>query len=64
MHTIDFHELRPEEASMGAVTKLSERLFAPAAEAARIELSFDAVTLPRPCIPTKPKPHGRDLRDG
>ena len=64
MYTIDLHELSEEEASMGAVTKLIERLFAPAAEAAGIELAFDAVGLPQPCIPAKAKPHGRGLRDG
>ena len=64
MYTIDLHELSEEEASMGAVTKLSDRLFAPAAEAAGIELSFDAVVLARPCIPAKRIPHGSGLRDG
>lgn len=49
---------------MGAVTKLSDRLFAPEPVAAGIEESFDALVPPRPCIPAKPKPHGRDLRDG
>ena len=49
---------------MGAVTKLSERLFAPAAETAGIELSFDAVVLTRPYTPAKRKPQGNDLRDG
>ena len=49
---------------MGAATKLSDRLFAPESVAAGIEESFDSVALPRPCIAAKPKPHGRDLRDG
>ena len=49
---------------MGGVTKLADRLFVPAAEAAGIEESFDAVVLPRPCTPAKRKPHGRGQRDG
>jgi len=49
---------------MGVVTKLSDRLFAPAVEAAGIEKSFDAVVLPRPYTPAKRKRHGSGLRDG
>ena len=49
---------------MGAVTELTDRLFAPVAEAADIEESFDMAVPARPCIPAEPKPHGRGPRDG
>ena len=63
-NTIDRHELSEDEASMGALTKLTGRLFAPVAEAAGIEASFDALMLPQPCRPAKRKPHGSGPHDG